>query len=188
MSGRAADWANQLPEFRDYLRVLAKSQLDPALQGKLDASDVVQQTLLEATRDMASFRGQSRAELARWLRQILARNLANLVRDFGRDKRDVGRERSLERGLEESALRLEEWLVDAGLAPPEQVERDEQLVRISHALFALPAAQREAVEWRHLHGLSLQQIAQRMNRTPAAVAGLLHRGLSELRKLLKDTE
>lgn len=188
MTQRTEAWSAQLPEFRDYLRVLAKTQIETRLQGKLDASDLVQQTLLEATRDMAQFRGQSRAELARWLRQILARNLANIVRDFSRGKRDIAREQSLENALEESAIRFEAWLADSGLAPDGQAARNEMLLKLSNALFALTPPQREAVELRHLHGCSIQEIAQRMQRTPAAIAGLLHRGLSDLRTLLEDAE
>src|SRR5258708_28745764 len=80
MSEPAGFWAAQLPEFRDYLKVLASAQLDPRLQRKLDASDLVQQTLLEAHRDMEQFRGETRGELAGWLRRILARNLAHVIR------------------------------------------------------------------------------------------------------------
>lgn len=182
------DLAQQLPEFRDYLRLLARAQLDPRLQAKLDGSDLVQQTLLEAHRDIGQFRGTTRGEMAAWLRQILARNLANTARDLGRDKRDVSREKSLERCLEESAVRLEVWLVDAGLSPDDQAVRNELLLRLSSALGGLSAAQREAVELRHLHGWALSDIAEHLGRTPAAVAGLLHRGLAELRSLLAETE
>jgi len=182
------DLAEQLPEFRDYLRLLARAQLNPRLQAKFDASDLVQQTLLEAHRDLGQFRGASRGEMAAWLRQILARNLANAVRDLSRDKRDIGREESLERRLEESSVRLESWLADAGLSPSDQVSRNELLLRLSSALLALPTAQREAVELRYLHEWALNDIAEHLKRTPAAVAGLLHRGLTELRKLLSETE
>jgi RNA polymerase sigma-70 factor (ECF subfamily) len=181
-------WTRQLPEFRAYLRVLALAQLDPRLKRKLDASDVVQQTLLEAHRDMDQFRGQTRRELAGWLRQILARNLANALRDFGRDRRNVKREQSLEKALEESAIRLEGCLADAGSAPDDQAARNELLLRLSHALLTLPDGQREAVELRHLHGWTLQEIAERMGRTQPAVAGLLHRGLGALRALLSEME
>ena len=78
-----------LDEYRDYLLLLARSRLDPRLRGRLDPSDVVQQTLLEAHRDAAQFRGQTAAERAAWLRQMLARNLANAARDHTRDRRDV---------------------------------------------------------------------------------------------------
>jgi RNA polymerase sigma-70 factor (ECF subfamily) len=102
--------------------------------------------------------------------------------------RDLGREESLERRLEESSVRLESWLADAGLAPDDQAERNELLMRVSSALAGLPAAQRQAVELRHLHGWALTDIAAHLGRTPAAVAGLLHRGLDELRTILTETE
>src|SRR6516225_5694382 len=89
-----------LEAFRTYLRLLARAGLDPRLQAKLDPSDIVQQTLLEAHKDLADFRGQSPEELRAWLRQVLARNLVNALRDFRRDKRDVAREQAL---VEESS-------------------------------------------------------------------------------------
>src|SRR5687768_12300894 len=89
-----------LERFRSYLLLLARAQLDPRLQPKLGGSDVVQQTLLEAYRDANQFQGTDSAQLAAWLRQILARNLLNVARDFDRHKRDVHREQSLERSLE----------------------------------------------------------------------------------------
>src|SRR5919202_829961 len=90
------DWAPSLGRLRSYLRLLAGLQLDPRLRGKLDPSDLVQQTLLQAYQALDQFRGTSEAELAAWLRQVLARTLANATRDLHRDRRDVGRERSLE--------------------------------------------------------------------------------------------
>ena len=62
------------------------------------------------------------------------------------------------------------------------------LVRLAAALAVLPEAQRQAVEMRHLHGRPLADIAREMGRTPAAVAGLLHRGLAQLRSLLEGTD
>jgi RNA polymerase sigma factor (sigma-70 family) len=99
-----------LERFRSYLMLLARMRLDRKLQGKLDASDLVQQTLLEAHQGAEAFRGQTVAAQAAWLRQILARNLVNAVRDQGRAKRNVHRERSLQAGLDESASHLEAWL------------------------------------------------------------------------------
>jgi RNA polymerase sigma-70 factor (ECF subfamily) len=73
-----------LERFRAYLHLLARLQMDPRLQGKLDPSDLVQQTLLQALQALDKFRGRSDAELAVWLRQILAHQLANAARDLGR--------------------------------------------------------------------------------------------------------
>src|SRR5436309_10049582 len=95
--------AASLEKFRAYLRLLARLHLDPRLRGKLDPSDVVQEVLLKAVQALGQFRGESEAELAAWLRQILARHLANTVRDLGREKRDIGREHSLEAAIDQSS-------------------------------------------------------------------------------------
>jgi RNA polymerase sigma-70 factor (ECF subfamily) len=176
-----------LERFRDYLCLLARMRLDPRLRPKMDPSDVVQQTLLEAHQAIGQFRGHTVAEQAAWLRQILARNLANAVRDMGRAKRDVGRERSLDAALDESSSRLEAWLAAEGSSPSQKADRSEQVLRLAEALATLPAGQREVVVLRHCQGCSLAEIAGRIGRTPAAVAGLLHRGLKELRTRLAES-
>ena len=67
---KASGWA--LEPYRDYLRLLARMQMSRQLQAQLDASDVVQLTLLKAHEKIGQFRGQTEAELAGWLRRILA--------------------------------------------------------------------------------------------------------------------
>src|SRR5262245_45799915 len=93
--------------YRDYLRVLARVQLPHQLRGKLDPSDLVQQALLRAHEKRAQYRGRSPAEEAGWLRAILANILAEAARRFGRQQRDIARERSLEAALAESSARTE---------------------------------------------------------------------------------
>jgi RNA polymerase sigma-70 factor (ECF subfamily) len=173
----------ELEQFRAYLRVLARARLEPHLQGKLDPSDVVQQTLLEAYRALEQLRGRSREELAAWLRQILARNLANALRDFRRDCRDVGREQPLD-ALEQA----EAWLAAEQSSPSARLQRQEEAARLAEALEGLPEAQREVVTLRHLHGWSLHEIARHVGRSHAAVAGLLHRGLQQVRARLQEGE
>lgn len=175
-----------LAEFRDYLALLARAQLRPLLRGKVEESDVVQQALLEAHRHADQLRGTTSGEQAAWLRQILARQLANQVRDHQRERRDVRRERSLEQAVEQSSTRLEAWLAAEQSSPSERAERNERLLALASALANLPEAQREAVEMRYLRNLSLNEIAAQMERTPGAVAGLLHRGLDALRQRLEE--
>jgi RNA polymerase sigma-70 factor (ECF subfamily) len=177
-----------LERFRDYLRLLAGLQVGPRLRVKVDPSDLVQQALLKAHQARAQFRGQSSGEMAAWLRQILAHTLADLARDFGRDRRDMGRERSLEATLDESSARLEAWLVASGMAPADQADRNEQLLQLADALAALPEPQRQAVLLRYYEGRPLEEIGERLQRTRAGVASLLRRGLDRLRKQLKGGE
>jgi RNA polymerase sigma-70 factor (ECF subfamily) len=177
-----------LERFRSYLLLLARARLDPLVRAKVGASDVVQQTLLAAHRDYAQFRGRTVGEQAAWLRQILAHTLANVVRDLRRDRRDVAREQPLQAALDESASRLEAWLAAEQSSPSQQVERHERAVRLAEALARLPENQREAIVLRHWQGASLAEIAARLGCTTAAVTGLLHRGLRNLRNQLHDLE
>jgi RNA polymerase sigma-70 factor (ECF subfamily) len=175
-----------LNEHRDYLRLLARIGLDPRLQAKLDPSDVVQQTLLEAHRDRSGFRGGTRDEMRAWLRQILARNLANALRDFRREKRDLAREQALEVLAEASSARVEAWLAAAGSSPSAALQRQEEAARLTAALELLPESQREVVMLRHLHGWSLHDIGLHVGRSTTAVAGLIYRGLQMLRTHLES--
>jgi RNA polymerase sigma-70 factor, ECF subfamily len=171
--------------YRDYLLLLARLQFDPWLRGKLDPSDIVQQTLLQAHQKRDQFRGRTEAEHAAWLRAILARALADAARKYGQGV--LGRERSLEASLEESSHRLERWLEDSHPSPGAGMDRHEQLLRLADALARLPEDQRQAVELRHLQGLSVAEIGQLMDRSTAAVGGLLQRGLRALRGMLDDS-
>src|SRR5436309_5729230 len=114
-----------LESYRDYLRLLARLHLDARLRGKLDPSDVVQETLLKAHEKFDQFRGTSDAELAGWLRQILANSLAEAARRYSAGARDVRRERSLEQAMEESSVQLEKWLAEDSPPPGGGADRQE---------------------------------------------------------------
>jgi RNA polymerase sigma-70 factor (ECF subfamily) len=189
MTGDSGTPEARFARYRSYLRFLARLQLDPRLLGKLDPSDVVQQTLLEAYTDREQFRGTTDAQWLAWLRQLLAHNLADALKAFRQAKRDVGREQSLEAAIQASSARLEAWLVDSNQpVPEEEAARNERALRLADALERLPAAQREALLLQHWHGWSLAQIAGHVGRSLAAVAGLLKRGLRNLREQLHDWE
>jgi RNA polymerase sigma-70 factor, ECF subfamily len=176
-----------LEKLRPYLRAIARMQIEEQFQAKIDASDIVQQTMLDAYRGQVNYRGDSPEELRGWLRKILARNLADEVRKFRRGKRDAGLECSLEAGLTNSSMCLEQYIAASTSSPDQRAAKEEQLMMLSKAIEALPDDQRQAVTLHHLKGQSAAEIANSMQRTEVAIAGLLRRGLKRLRELMRET-
>ena len=176
----------QLGRCVPYLRLLAATGLSPRLQAKLDPSDIVQQTLLQAHQARKSFRGTTRYELMAWVKQILTRNLIKAARDFGRAKRDVDRELSLETALQTSWLKVDQVLAKSDRSPLDRMRGDEEQLQLCAAVSELPEAQRLAVELHHFLGWPVSRIADEMEKTPVAVSGLLKRGLRALRSHLKS--
>ena len=168
--------------------LLARAHLGPGRQAKLDASDIVQQTLLDGHRKLDQFAGTTKAEMAAWLRRMLWCNIADAFRALGAKKRDIALERALVVPLDETCSRLEGWLEAIQTSPSGEACRNEQLLRLAQAMGELPDAQREAIELHHLHGLSLAETAEAMGRTTPSVMGLLRRGLQRLRELLSAAD
>jgi RNA polymerase sigma-70 factor, ECF subfamily len=170
------------------LHRVAERQLEGPIAVRVDASDVLQQTFLEAYRSFPQFAGRNMRELAAWLRTILDHKVAGAIRDHALlQKRDVGRERSMDDSHRGGAP-LKHDLDGNVTSPSQKVIRGEQTERLSEALAALPDDQREAVRLRHVEGLALADIARRLGRTPAATAGLIKRGMKALRRRLHGNE
>ncbi len=175
---------SELDQYRDYLLTLARTQLPNQLRSRVDASDVVQETLLEAHRQREQFQGTEPGHLFAWLRQILAGKLVDALRRETRDKRDVRRERECQLELDASAANLAD-LAGAELSTPSRkFERNELALQLAQALQELPPNQCEALTLRYLQNQSLAQIAESMDKTPVAVAGLIKRGSAALRQRL----
>lgn len=170
-------------DVRAWLRRHAAVLLDVRLRGKVDPSDLVQDALLKAHERRDQLRGRTEAERRAWLRAILANTLADLVRRFLQSrKRNVGREQSLDEAVRQSSARLEAWLADGRPPPEAEAERHERLLWLAEGLAGLPEEQQQAIRLKHVHGLSVTEIGLEMGKTPAAVAGLLRRGLEALRQ------
>ena len=172
--------------YRNYLRMLAQMEIGQQLQAKVDASDLVQETMLEAHKSFSAFRGGSEGELAAWLRQIMAGVLCGQMRKYlGTQKRDVRLEQRLRESLDRSSLLLTQGLVDHHSSPSQQAARREQSVLLADALAQLPDDYRQVLVLRHLEGASFPEISRRMERSLDSVEKLWVRGLARLRQTME---
>lgn len=171
--------------YRNYLVLLARLQVGLRLQGKVDPADLVQETFLEAHRDLGQFRGGTEKELVAWLRQILATNLANLIRHYyGTQRRDMNLERELVDELNQSSRVLDRGLVAPQESPSQMASKREQAVLLADALRLLNEDYREVIVLRHLEGLSFPEVSKRMGRSEDSVKKLWARALARLKRSL----
>jgi RNA polymerase sigma-70 factor, ECF subfamily len=178
--------------YRNYLTILASTQLDARLRRRLSTSDVVQEAMLGAYRDFSKFRGSSERELLAWLRQILINCLHHAYETHVQaGRRDVRREVSLDqmnRALDRSAVRLEHGLADRGPSPSAPVRERERAVAIADQLAKLKPDDREVIVLRNLQGLPFEEVAERMGRKPGAVRMLWLRAIERFRQVYEAGE
>lgn len=173
--------------YRNYLHLLARLEVGGQLQRKLDASDLVQETFLDAHRNFVTFEGTTEPQFIAWLRRILANNAANMARHYlGVKARDVRLEKDLTESFEQSANRLAQLSAISATSPSQHAMRREQSVVLADALMQLPVDYREAIVLRHWEGLTFPQIAERMNRSLDSVEKLWMRALVRLRSLVGE--
>lgn len=172
-----------LEGFHSYLLFLARDQLRDSPLPALDASDLVQQTLLEAYRDFEQFRGSTEAEWLAWLRRILTRNAAEFVRHYrGTQKREARREVSLQAGTDSGGLGLQP--VAPGETPSEQLLSRERELLLAEAMMKLSEDHREVLCLRNLQRLPFDEVARRMGRSRPAVQMLWMRALHRLQEVM----
>jgi RNA polymerase sigma-70 factor, ECF subfamily len=185
MSGSESDFVI-IEKYRHWLRLLGELQVDRRLKGKVDLSGVVQQTLYEAYQARADWCDQPSDQRLAYLRKVLAHNLSDEVRKLRTGKRDARREQPLQVAIDQSSMPLDAWLAAESSSPSHHMQQEERALQLAEALDRLPAAQREALVMQNWQGCTLAEIAESMGRTRAAVAGLLKRGLQQLREQLRD--
>lgn len=177
---------DHLESFRAELLLLARLHLPVRLQAKVDASDVVQQALLQAHSNREQFKGETEAQLAQWLRRILSNVIIDSHRRYT-GKRDVTLERSLEHSLDQSSSNMD-LILGHQSTPSRAAIKEEEIQSLTELLYQLPTAQKQAIQLHYLQSLPLARVSQEMNRTEASVAGLLRRGLKALRSQLQSLE
>jgi RNA polymerase sigma-70 factor (ECF subfamily) len=179
-AGDVEAFGELLALYRNYTRLLARTLLGTTLRLRLDPSDLVQETFLEAHRDFSRFAGSTERELLAWLRRILARNLADEARHQKAKLRDVRRQESLEVILERSGARMQRALVASVSSPSAAASQREQAVLLADALAGLPPDYREVIILRNLERRRFDEVAAQMGRSAGAVRMLWTRALERL--------
>jgi RNA polymerase sigma-70 factor (ECF subfamily) len=160
---------------RDYLRLLARIWLPRRVQCKLDASDVVQDTLLKAHAKHEQFEGKTLQQYKVWLRTALRRSLIDTLRKLRLPEESI-------RETESQSHGMEEWLAAGDASVGSQIANEELLEVLARSLAELPEEQQEVLVLKHFRGWKVETIAAELGRTRASVAGLLRRGLNQLRQ------
>ncbi len=158
----------------------ALGQMPHWLRAKLDAEDLVQQTLLEGVKAGDRLAGKNAREVLAYLRRALINNLIDATRKFAPTRAELSPD-----NLADSSRHLADWLAAPDTSPSERFARNEKYDRLADGLARLPEAQRMAVEMRYLRGAKVAEIARALNRTEGAVAALLHRAVLALKVDLK---
>jgi RNA polymerase sigma-70 factor (ECF subfamily) len=178
-----------LEHFRSYLKLIASHEIGSKLGAKLDASDVVQDTFLDAHRYFENFQGESVTQFTAWLRAVMAGVMANTMRRYlGTKARDIRLEKQLAADLDNSAAMLSELLVASISSPSQNIMRDEQTLQLAQALSNLSSDYQSVLTLRHIEGLTFPQIATRLNRSVDSVEKLWLRAIVQLRKSFTPQE
>jgi RNA polymerase sigma-70 factor (ECF subfamily) len=185
---RAGDGAAREELFRkcrNYVNLVARARLESWMRTKVDASDLVQQTLLDAHRGFGDFRGETEAEWLGWLRRILQHNSQDLVRQYrGTDKRCVQREMRIH-AQDSGGSTVGELDPPSGEPTPSQmVLQRERELELADAMARLSEDHREVIMLRNLQRLPFDEVAERMGRSRPAVQMLWMRALRKLQQAM----
>ena len=173
---------------RSYLGFVARSQIETWLRRKVDASDLVQETMLEAFRDFDRFEGHSEQEWLAWLRKILNHNAADFVRRYrGTAKRAAGREVHFRDPADSRLPGAPEPAAQQPTPSQEFLQLDTEL-RVTAALSDLTPDYQEVIVLRNLQRLSFNEVAQRMDRSRPAVQMLWMRAIKKLQDAMEDED
>lgn len=181
-----------LRKYFRYLNSLSRGHIDERIRMRVSASDVVQETLLEAHRDFQNFVGTSIEEFTGWLRKILFSNLASAIEcHVLAAKRDVRKQHSLDEKINDASHPAGHFagrLQAPASSSSSPLHRDESLRQLTIAIGQLPEAYRQVIQMRHFDGLSFAEIAQRLGRNPGATRMLWVRAVGKLKNNLPRDE
>jgi RNA polymerase sigma-70 factor, ECF subfamily len=181
-----------LQMYRNYLTILATTQLGQRLRRRMNPSDLVQEAMMAAHCDFTKFRGTSERELLAWLRQILINCLHHAVETHLKAKtRDLRREVSVEQisaALDRSVVNFAFQLADREPSPSAPMRQRERAVALADQLAKLGPLYRDVIVLRNLQGLSFDEVARRMDRKPGTVRMLWLRAIEKLKQVYEPLD
>jgi RNA polymerase sigma-70 factor, ECF subfamily len=168
---------------RAYIGFIARSHVESWIQAKVDSSDLVQQTLMEAHQGFGKFDGTTEGELLAWLKRILKNNATDFVRRFGAQKRKANREVAIDAMNSTGSMVSPELSGDVE-TPSMIISKREEEIEVANALATLPEDYQDVIVLRNLQRLPFAEIGERMDRSPAAVQMLWARAIKRLQESL----
>jgi RNA polymerase sigma-70 factor (ECF subfamily) len=191
-AGAAESLGQLLQLYRNYLTILATTQLDRRLRRRLSPSDLVQEAMLAAHRDFKQFAGANERQFLAWLRQILINCLHHAVEAHLKAKRrDVRCEVSIEQvnaALDRSGVEFVGALADSDASPSRAMRQRERSVVFAEQLARLRPHHREVIILRNLQGLSFDDVAMRMDRNVGAVRMLWLRAIEKFKQVYESKD
>jgi RNA polymerase sigma-70 factor, ECF subfamily len=179
----SSDW--DWERYRTYLRCRARLlNLDRRLRVRCDESDLTNDAVQQAFSRQGQCRGTTEPERIAWLEQIQDNVLIDRWREARAGRRDIQREQEFRAVLAQSTVGWEHNLAASQASPSELASREELRFHVIRGIEQLPDDQREVVLEVLLLNHTLQEVADRLQKTKGAVAGLYRRGVERLRELL----
>jgi len=167
---------------RGYMLLVANRALGDDLRQKIGASDLVQETFLDAKRDFSNFRGNSEREFYGWLTQILVNRLRNAARHYRETQgRAIGRELPLEADLERAIVEL----TGGDETPSALIAAWEEEQRVRDSLERLSETDRQVLILRNWEDRSFAEIGEQMGRSAEAARKLWIRAVERLGRELE---
>lgn len=169
---------------RSFVAVVARVQLNRRLHAKVDPSDLVQQSMLEAHNGFSDFQGRTPQDWLAWLKQIVQHNAIDMDKHYrGAGRRDIRKERVMSGA--DSSMNQSRWSpIDPGPSPSQLLVSAERELCLAAAIDTLPDDYQQVIVLRNLERLPFDQIAERMNRTRGACQMLWMRAVDQLRAQL----
>ena len=187
--GDASAMAELFDHFRSRLRRMVEVRIDPRLNGRVDASDVLQETFLDVVQGAKDYAKHEDFPFFLWLRLMTGRRLMNTHRQhLGAQKRNAAMEvNRARRAPDATSMSIANFLVGNMTSASRVIQREESRARLEAALEEMDPIDREVITLRHLEELSNNEIAQELGLSKAAASNRYVRALTRLKKILGDT-